>query len=75
MPELPFSQISWTNAIYQTSQPLGFFFTWHRNHNGLRILFKKLDRGLANVEWRLDFPEAFVDTTTNLTYSHGKIGW
>jgi hypothetical protein len=50
----------------------GVFFTWHRNHNGLRILFKKLDRGLANVEWRLDFPEAFVDTTTNLTYSHGK---
>ncbi|KAK2416363.1 hypothetical protein QL285_038762 [Trifolium repens] len=54
---------------------IGFFFTWHRNHNGLRILFKKLDRGLANVEWRLDFPEDFVDTTTNLTYSHGKIGW
>ncbi|XP_024632715.1 uncharacterized protein [Medicago truncatula] len=24
-------------------------FTWHRNNNGIRILSKKLDRGLANV--------------------------
>lgn len=24
-------------------------FTWHRNSNGIRILSKKLDRGLANV--------------------------
>jgi hypothetical protein len=32
-------------------------FTWHRNHNGNRILSKKLDRGLANVEWCLAFPK------------------
>ncbi|PNY03456.1 RNA-directed DNA polymerase (reverse transcriptase) [Trifolium pratense] len=48
-------------------------FTWHRNHNGLRILFKKLDRGLANVEWRLAFPEAFVEVLFRLHSDHNPL--
>ena len=39
---------------------IGGHFTWHRNHNGIRILSKKLDRG-ANVDWRIYFPETFVE--------------
>jgi hypothetical protein len=38
----------------------GARYTWHHNFNGLRILSKKLDCGIANVEWRMHFPEAFV---------------
>jgi hypothetical protein len=29
---------------------IGGRFTWHRNQNGIRILSKKLDRGIANVD-------------------------
>ncbi|PNY05589.1 ribonuclease H [Trifolium pratense] len=48
-------------------------FTWHRNHNGLRILSKKLDRGLANVTWRLAFPEAFVEVLCRLHSDHNPL--
>jgi endonuclease/exonuclease/phosphatase family metal-dependent hydrolase len=48
-------------------------FTWHRNHNGIRILSKKLDRGLANMEWRLAFPEAFVEVLCRLHSDHNPL--
>jgi hypothetical protein len=52
---------------------LGGRFTWHRNNNGLRILSKKLDRGLANVAWRLAFPEAFVDIICRMHSDHNPL--
>jgi endonuclease/exonuclease/phosphatase family metal-dependent hydrolase len=45
-------------------------YTWHRNNNGRRILSKKLDRSLANVEWRIAFPEAFVEVLCRLHSDH-----
>ncbi|PNY14401.1 ribonuclease H [Trifolium pratense] len=48
-------------------------FTWHRNHNGLRILSKKLDRGLANISWRLAFPEAFIEVLCRLHSDHNPL--
>ena len=48
-------------------------FTWHRNNNGIRILSKKLDRGLANVDWRMCFPEAFVEVLCRLHSDHNPL--
>jgi endonuclease/exonuclease/phosphatase family metal-dependent hydrolase len=48
-------------------------FTWHRNNNGIRILSKKLDRGLANVDWRMNFPEAFVEVLCRLHSDHNPL--
>jgi hypothetical protein len=48
-------------------------FTWHRNHNGLRILSKKLDRAIANINWRLSFPEAFVEVLCRLHSDHNPL--
>jgi hypothetical protein len=52
---------------------IGGRFTWHRNHNGIRILSKKLDRGLANMNWRLSFPEAIVDVPCRLHSDHNPL--
>lgn len=48
-------------------------FTWHRNHNGLRILSKKLDRAVANMNWRLSFPKAFVEVLCRLHSDHNPL--
>lgn len=48
-------------------------YTWHRNNNGHRILFKKLDRKLANVDWWFAFPEAFVEVLCRLHSDHNPI--
>jgi hypothetical protein len=52
---------------------IGGRFTWHRNHNGIRILSKKLDRGLANMNWRLSFPEAIVKVLCRLHSDHNPL--
>lgn len=52
---------------------IGGRFTWHRNHNGHRILSKKLDRAIANVDWRLSFPEAFIDVLCRTHSDHNLI--
>jgi hypothetical protein len=52
---------------------VGGRFTWHRNNNGLKILSKKLDRGLANVAWLLDFPEAFVEVLCRRHSDHNPL--
>lgn len=44
-------------------------YTWHRNNNGHHILSKKIDRGLANVDWRLAFLEAFVEVLCRLYHN------
>lgn len=48
-------------------------FTWHRNRNGIRIISKKLDRGMANVDWRISFPEAFVEVLCRLHSDHNPL--
>ncbi|XP_039684948.1 uncharacterized protein [Medicago truncatula] len=48
-------------------------FTWHKNNNGIRILSKKLDRGLANIDWRIAFPEAFVEVLCRLHSDHNPL--
>lgn len=40
---------------------VGGRFTWHKNCRGNRFVAKKLDRGIANLQWRLNFPEAFIE--------------
>jgi len=52
---------------------VGGRFTWHRNHNGIQILSKKLDRGLANVDWRISFPEAFVEVLCRSYSDHNPL--
>jgi len=48
-------------------------YTWHCNNNGLRILSKNLDRGLANMDWRLSFVEAFLEVLCRLHSDHNLI--
>jgi len=48
-------------------------FTWHRNNNGIRILSKKLDRGIANIDWRVSFPEAFVEVLCRLHFDQNPL--
>jgi len=48
-------------------------FTWHRNNNGIRILSKKLDCGLANVDWRMSFSKAFVEILCRLYSDHNLL--
>ncbi|GLT78653.1 hypothetical protein SLA2020_501810 [Shorea laevis] len=38
----------------------GSRFTWTNKQHGGNLVMKRLDRALANVPWRLLFPEAFV---------------
>jgi hypothetical protein len=52
---------------------IGGRYTWHRNHNGLRILSKKLDRGIANINWRFSFPEAFIEVLYRIHSDHNPL--
>lgn len=47
-------------------------FTWHRIQ-GYRHMAKKLDRGLANLQWRLGFPEAFIEVLCRLHSDHNPL--
>lgn len=40
---------------------IGGLFTWCRNCVGKKKVFRKLDRGLFDMLWRLNFPEAYVE--------------
>ena len=48
-------------------------FTWHRNNNGIRTISKKLDRSIANVDWRMAFPEASVEVLCRLHSDHNPL--
>lgn len=48
-------------------------YTWQQNNNSHYIVSKKLDRGLANVDWRLSFLEAFVEVLCRLHSDHNHI--
>lgn len=51
---------------------LGGRFTWHRTH-GCKHMAKKLNRALANIQWRLSFPEAFVEVLCRLHSDHNPL--
>lgn len=40
---------------------IDMFFTWSKKVNGVTKISKRLDRALADCEWRVRFPEAFVE--------------
>lgn len=48
---------------------VGGHLTWHRTQ-GYRRMAKKLDRGLANLCWRLKFPEAYFEVLCRLHSDH-----
>lgn len=39
----------------------GHFFTWTKRANGVPPMSKRLDRAIADCEWRNRFPKAFVE--------------
>lgn len=47
-------------------------FTWHRTQ-GYKRMAKKLDRGLANLQWRLHFPEAYIEVLCRLHSDHNPL--
>lgn len=48
-------------------------FTWHRTCTGQRRIAKKLDRCIANLDMRLQFPEAFVEVLYRSRSDHNPI--
>ncbi|XP_062021310.1 uncharacterized protein LOC133737845 [Rosa rugosa] len=51
---------------------IGADFTWKANRNGEEIL-ERLDRGLCNISWRHEFPDAFVEHVARLKSDHCPI--
>lgn len=51
---------------------IGGRFTWHRTQ-GYKHMAKKLDRALVNLQWRLSFPEAFVEVLCRLHSDHNPL--
>ncbi|XP_020410870.1 uncharacterized protein LOC109946693 [Prunus persica] len=52
---------------------LGFFgakFTWCNKRNAEGIIWKRLDRGLCNINWRLLFPEAHLSYLPRVNSDH-----
>lgn len=47
-------------------------FTWHRKQ-GYKHMAKRLDRGLANLHWRLAFPEAYIEVLCRLHSDHNPL--
>lgn len=52
---------------------VGGRFTWHRNCKGNRTISKKLDRALANIQWRMFFAEAFVEELCRFHSDHNPL--
>lgn len=48
----------------------GNAFTWYRRASGERPVAKRLDRALADCDWRTEFSEAYVDNLTRLHSDH-----
>lgn len=48
---------------------VGLRFTWHRLEQGSLPIYKRLDRSLADVNWRSLFPDAYVE---NLQHHHSN---
>lgn len=48
-------------------------FTWQRKVNNRIIMSKRLDRALGNIDWRVEFPEAFVEVLNRVHSDHNPI--
>ncbi|XP_021833608.1 uncharacterized protein LOC110773399 [Prunus avium] len=51
----------------------GAKFTWCNKRNTEGIIWKRLDRGLSNISWRLLFPEAHLSHLTRVNSDHCPI--
>lgn len=47
-------------------------FTWHRTQ-GYKLMAKRLDRGLANLQWRLNFQDAFIEVLCRMHSDHNPL--
>src|ERR1044072_5963500 len=48
----------------------GGTFTWHRKEHGVLRVSKRLDRGIADLDWSTLFPEAFVQLGNRVYSDH-----
>lgn len=48
-------------------------FTWHCKRQGQRYMAKKLDRAMANLEWRMAFPEATTEVLNRHHSDHNPL--
>ncbi|KAI5324319.1 hypothetical protein L3X38_033392 [Prunus dulcis] len=48
-------------------------FTWCNKRNADAIIWKRLDRGLSNIAWRLLFPEAYLSHLPRVNSDHCPI--
>nr|XP_011457336.1 PREDICTED: uncharacterized protein LOC105349397 [Fragaria vesca subsp. vesca] len=61
---------SWVDRNYLIDLGyIGADFTWKGTRNGEEIL-ERLDRGLCNISWRHEFPDAFVQHLARLKSDH-----
>lgn len=51
----------------------GSVHTWYINNQGMRRISKRLDRAIADCNWRVCFPEAVVETLSRLHLDHSLI--
>ncbi|XP_057444482.1 uncharacterized protein LOC130736702 [Lotus japonicus] len=49
---------------------VGGNFTWFQKRNNQLTLSKRLDRALGDVEWRIAFPEAYVEALNRIHLDH-----
>lgn len=52
---------------------VGSGFTWQRSRHGQPTILKKLDRVVADMGWRLRFPEAFVEVLPRIYSDHNPL--
>src|ERR1044072_7944838 len=48
-------------------------YTWFRKINNRLVLSKRLDRAVADIDWRLAFPNAFVEVLNRVHSDHCPI--
>jgi hypothetical protein len=51
----------------------GGIFTWSRPCTGNRMVFRKLDRAIADVPWCMAFPEAYVEVLCKFHSDHNPL--
>ncbi|KAF5187888.1 hypothetical protein FRX31_022525 [Thalictrum thalictroides] len=49
---------------------IGSFFTWQNKQYGSRRIWKRLDRGMANVAWKFRFPNMKIFHLTTVSSDH-----